>query len=295
MQLGGNAPLQEFLLSYEPREQGGYSSDLSIHDKYHCWAATQYREKVNSSIWSRIVIHLPPLQSPLTIKLTAGLEGRSWAPSAPPSNPASSLSTPDRPNSSQSLRKARASGRSNTLDLQSSPSNLEDSIETASNQKAANETFFESLGAVSFRQLYRIAGLALTTMCDRSGSHRLMHPAQPISHHRRVVAMLVSEALPPPRLPLILLSGSRPLPHLVCRICKLILLLHLGKGGPYSPLRLQAPHVLLVLQSSNRQWSEFQILRFALESHNTLQIVQRAQTHGAKVNWELMWDPWWKT
>lgn len=32
--------------SYTPTEQGGYKEDMSIHDKYHCWAATQYREKV---------------------------------------------------------------------------------------------------------------------------------------------------------------------------------------------------------------------------------------------------------
>lgn len=45
LQLGGNAPFQEFLKSYTPVEQGGYKNGMSTHDKYHCWAATQYREK----------------------------------------------------------------------------------------------------------------------------------------------------------------------------------------------------------------------------------------------------------
>jgi hypothetical protein len=45
-QLGGNAPFLDFLQNYSPAEAGGYSSSLSIHDKYHCWAAAQHREKV---------------------------------------------------------------------------------------------------------------------------------------------------------------------------------------------------------------------------------------------------------
>lgn len=96
-----------------------------------------------------------------TIKLTASLDGRPWAVSAPPSKLPSGLSTPDRPNSSQSLRKTRGAGRANTLDRQSSPSNLEGSMEEPSNQKATNEAFFESLGAVSFC-LYHSVGLELT-------------------------------------------------------------------------------------------------------------------------------------
>lgn len=45
-QLGGNAPFREFMQSYTPVEQGGYKDGLSPYDTYHCWAATQYREKV---------------------------------------------------------------------------------------------------------------------------------------------------------------------------------------------------------------------------------------------------------
>lgn len=46
MQLGGNAPFREFMQSYTPKEQGGYTDGMSPYDTYHCWAATQYREKV---------------------------------------------------------------------------------------------------------------------------------------------------------------------------------------------------------------------------------------------------------
>lgn len=33
--------------AYSPAEQGGYKDGLSSYDTYHCWAATQYREKVH--------------------------------------------------------------------------------------------------------------------------------------------------------------------------------------------------------------------------------------------------------
>lgn len=32
--------------AYSPVEQGGYKDGMSSYDTYHCWAATQYREKV---------------------------------------------------------------------------------------------------------------------------------------------------------------------------------------------------------------------------------------------------------
>jgi len=32
--------------SYEPTDKGGYKADSSAYDKYHSWAASQYREKV---------------------------------------------------------------------------------------------------------------------------------------------------------------------------------------------------------------------------------------------------------
>ena len=45
---GGNAPFVAFIQSYTPVEQGGYKEGMSVHDKYHSWAAAQYREKVRS-------------------------------------------------------------------------------------------------------------------------------------------------------------------------------------------------------------------------------------------------------
>ena len=48
VKIGGNAPFVAFMQSYTPVEQGGYKEGMSIHDKYHSWAAAQYREKVRS-------------------------------------------------------------------------------------------------------------------------------------------------------------------------------------------------------------------------------------------------------
>ena len=46
VKIGGNAPFVAFMQSYTPVEQGGYKEGMSVHDKYHSWAAAQYREKV---------------------------------------------------------------------------------------------------------------------------------------------------------------------------------------------------------------------------------------------------------
>lgn len=35
------------MTSYEPADAGGYVEGMTIQEKYHCWAASQYREKVN--------------------------------------------------------------------------------------------------------------------------------------------------------------------------------------------------------------------------------------------------------
>ncbi|KAG6884761.1 hypothetical protein C0993_008458 [Termitomyces sp. T159_Od127] len=129
MQLGGNAPFQQFLKSYTPAVQGGYSEELNSYDKYHCWAATQYREK-----------------------LDAELIGKEWTPSLPPpgytQTAQSSPST--RPSSAQGLRKSRANARSTTgVTLRSnSPSPFRSSPRGTPDldQKAANENYFASLG-----------------------------------------------------------------------------------------------------------------------------------------------------
>ncbi|KAL6305797.1 ArfGap-domain-containing protein [Sparassis latifolia] len=133
MQLGGNAPFREFMKSY-PAGQGGYKEGMSPYDTYHCWAASQYRTK-----------------------LDADLAGNPWSPSAPTeaSRSTSSVSPPGRPSSAQGLRKSRASTRNST-----SRPLRNDSISPASfkgtnsptpgspavDQKAANESYFATLG-----------------------------------------------------------------------------------------------------------------------------------------------------
>ena len=46
LKLGGNEPFQTFMRNYTPAEEGGYKEGMDAYDKYHCWAASQYREKV---------------------------------------------------------------------------------------------------------------------------------------------------------------------------------------------------------------------------------------------------------
>ncbi|PFH51309.1 hypothetical protein AMATHDRAFT_142961 [Amanita thiersii Skay4041] len=123
MRLGGNAPFQDFMRSYTPREQGGYSEGMSAYDKYHCWAATQYREK-----------------------LDAMLVGKDWTPSPPVFNTSNSRSSSPAP-SSQGLRKSRASAR--TTSRSGSPSlasSAQSTPDLASDQKSRNEEYFASLG-----------------------------------------------------------------------------------------------------------------------------------------------------
>ncbi|KAF8969410.1 hypothetical protein BDZ97DRAFT_1795489 [Flammula alnicola] len=129
MQLGGNLPFKQFMKSYEPADQGGYKEGASPYDTYHCWAASQYREK-----------------------LDAMLAGRDWSPSAPPANfKAGSRSASPAP-SAQGLRKSRAStrtfaarsdSRSPAPSFRSSPSGTPN---PANDQKTANENYFATLG-----------------------------------------------------------------------------------------------------------------------------------------------------
>ncbi|KAA1466572.1 ArfGap-domain-containing protein [Dentipellis sp. KUC8613] len=135
MKLGGNGPFLDFMQSYTPVEQGGYKDGMTPYDKYHCWAATQYREK-----------------------LDAELQEKPWAPSAPPEGyktPGSNIGSPGRPSSAQGLRKSRASGRPNAGPARtgsSSPAANSSNPGTPglpSDQKAANESYFASLGSVN--------------------------------------------------------------------------------------------------------------------------------------------------
>ncbi|KAF8238972.1 ArfGap-domain-containing protein [Tricholoma matsutake] len=128
MQLGGNARFCEFVRSYTPIEQGGYNDNLSPYDKYHCWAASQYRAK-----------------------LDAELAGKTWTPSAPPPS-----STPNNrsssPNPSSGLRKSRASTRSvvgsSLRNDSASPSSLRGSPRGTppTDHKTLNEAYFANLG-----------------------------------------------------------------------------------------------------------------------------------------------------
>ncbi|KAF8914221.1 hypothetical protein CPB84DRAFT_68268 [Gymnopilus junonius] len=115
--------------SYEPADVGGYKEGASPYDTYHCWAATQYREK-----------------------LDAMLAGRDWSPSAPPANfTAGSRSASPAP-SAQGLRKSRASTRAFTSrsDSHSPASSFRSSPAATPNlgndQKTANEAYFANLG-----------------------------------------------------------------------------------------------------------------------------------------------------
>ncbi|TFY59155.1 hypothetical protein EVG20_g7891 [Dentipellis fragilis] len=135
MKLGGNGPFLDFMQSYTPVEQGGYKDGMTPYDKYHCWAATQYREK-----------------------LDAELQEKPWAPSAPPEGyktPGSNIGSPGRPSSAQGLRKSRASGRPNGGPARtgsSSPAANSSNPGTPglpSDQKVANESYFASLGSVN--------------------------------------------------------------------------------------------------------------------------------------------------
>ncbi|KAH9482527.1 ADP-ribosylation factor GTPase-activating protein GCS1 [Psilocybe cubensis] len=129
MQLGGNLSFKDFMKSYQPADQGGYKPGASPYDTYHCWAAAQYREK-----------------------LDAMLAGRDWSPSAPPANfSAGSRSASPAP-SAQALRKSRASTR--TLTNRSDSGSPAPSFRSSPNstpsqgldQKTMNENYFASLG-----------------------------------------------------------------------------------------------------------------------------------------------------
>lgn len=140
MQIGGNAPFLDSMQSYTPAEQGGFKEGMSIHDKYHCWAATQYREKVD-----------------------ADLHDKPWSPSAPSEDFTSQRNrvgpTGSRPTSAQGLRKSRASARTTTSTISrtdsSSPSLSSNPVSPSlsgskpADQKAANEAYFTSLGSLN--------------------------------------------------------------------------------------------------------------------------------------------------
>ena len=157
VKIGGNGPFVAFIQAYTPTEQGGYKEGMSIHDKYHSWAATQYREKVRT-LTGLIASYLT-----LLLQLDAELQDKPWSPSAPPesfTSPRSGTGTPgSRPSSAQGLRKSRASARTATSavsradsaspSLSSNPVSPNVSGGNATDQKMANEAYFASLGSLN--------------------------------------------------------------------------------------------------------------------------------------------------
>ena len=49
--------------AYAPADQGGYKPGMSPHEKYHCWAATQYKAKVRRMRldWQSLIYKLSSL------------------------------------------------------------------------------------------------------------------------------------------------------------------------------------------------------------------------------------------
>ena len=138
---------------------GGYSEGMSIHDTYHCWAASQYRQKVCTDNSIPTIMHILMFHA----QLDAELAGNSWTPSAPTEDArplSNSASPPGRPSSAQGLRKSRASARSSNGRPERSGSGSPASFGANSpalsspalnangsfNQKAANESYFQTLG-----------------------------------------------------------------------------------------------------------------------------------------------------
>jgi ADP-ribosylation factor GTPase-activating protein 1 len=130
---------------------------MSIHDKYHSWAAAQYREKVRNC-YRKICIISDSMVS--SLQLDADLQNKPWSPSAPPADFASQRSgggnPGSRPSSAQGLRKSRTSARtsagtadSGSPSLSSSPASPNLNGGKPTDQKAANEAYFSSLGSLN--------------------------------------------------------------------------------------------------------------------------------------------------
>ncbi|PPQ65364.1 hypothetical protein CVT24_011474 [Panaeolus cyanescens] len=137
MQLGSNLAFKEFMNSYQPADQGGYKEGASAYDIYHCWAAAQYRSK-----------------------LDAVLAGKDWSPSPPPANFNTGARSASPAPSAQGLRKSRASNRTlaaTRSDSHSPASSLRSSSTGTPNptlggtmdQKTANENYFAGLGKLN--------------------------------------------------------------------------------------------------------------------------------------------------
>ena len=135
-----------FMKDYHPAEQGGYREGMGISEKYHTWAAAQYKEKVRASLLLFILLTHQ--------QLAAEVQGQDWSPSSPPANFGQPIS---RPSSAQGMRKSRASARSNLgsslRNDSASPapgfrgtSSSTSLTDAAYETKTANESYFAGLG-----------------------------------------------------------------------------------------------------------------------------------------------------
>lgn len=132
--------------SYDP-DQGGYKEGSTPYDTYHCWAATQYREKVRHFLYICRRLQMKEL-----LQLDSMLAGKEWSPSAPsPGFKAGSRTASPAP-TTQGLRKSRASNRAGHSESSPTPSFRSSPAGTpnpALDQKAANENYFTNLGRLN--------------------------------------------------------------------------------------------------------------------------------------------------
>lgn len=129
MRISGNLKFMTFMKEYG--DQGGYREGMSVVEKYNCWAAAQYKEKI-----------------------VAEVQGQEWSPSAPPAG----FNQPtSRPSSAQGMRKSRAAARTSTLSSlrndSSSPAPNRSGAQSSTSlndanyeRRTANEQYFSSLG-----------------------------------------------------------------------------------------------------------------------------------------------------
>ncbi|KAK0206839.1 ArfGap-domain-containing protein [Desarmillaria ectypa] len=139
MQLGGNGPFREFMRAYRPVEQGGYSDSLSVHDTYHCWAASQYRQKLDYDLLDKEwTSSLPP--EPASPALRKSRRGASSSPV--PSNEYLGQTSTSRIPPSRGGRFQGFGNSPGSTPPRETPSPILD-------QKEAKDSYFSSLGQMN--------------------------------------------------------------------------------------------------------------------------------------------------
>jgi ADP-ribosylation factor GTPase-activating protein 1 len=135
--------------SYHPPDQGGYKEGATPYDTYHCWAATQYREKVR---------HISYISRRLHMNNDSARCNGAWQrmePLCPTTGFKAGSRTASPAPATQGLRKSRASARggpsrsdtsSPAPSFRSSPAGTPN---PAADQKTANENYFTNLGRLN--------------------------------------------------------------------------------------------------------------------------------------------------